>query len=105
MPLDEVFFVLEADMEPKLNENKPVGGFGGGGGGGKGGAGHDYRRDDDGTTPCDLDKINSMLAERMRAKMSRDFSVADRIRVSTRLQCTLAVPQFLSRLCLILGRS
>jgi hypothetical protein len=24
VPLDEVFFVLEADMEPKLNENKPV---------------------------------------------------------------------------------
>ena len=24
VPLDEVFFVLEADMEPKLNENTPV---------------------------------------------------------------------------------
>ena len=59
------------------------GGKGGGsfGGGGKGGAGHDYRRDDDGSIECDLDRINSMLAERMRAKMGRDFNTADRLRV------------------------
>jgi len=61
----------------------PGGGGGKGGGsfgGGKGGTGHDYRRDDDGSAPCDLDRINSMLAERMRAKMARDFGTADRIR-------------------------
>lgn len=43
--------------------------------------GHDYRRVDDGSVSCDESKVNSMLAERMRAKMARDFDTADRLRV------------------------
>ena len=39
-----------------------TGGFGGGGGGGRfGPKGHDYQRDDDGHTPCDEQKVDSML--------------------------------------------
>ena len=79
------------------------GGYGGGGGGGQfGPTGHDYRRDvrrtallprssapfpllthrpqDDGQTQVDETKVNSMLAERLQAKMTRDFVTADRIR-------------------------
>ena len=60
------------------------GGFGGGGGGGRGGqfgpTGHDYRRDDDGSTRVDETKVNEMLATRLQAKMSRDFPTADAIR-------------------------
>jgi cysteinyl-tRNA synthetase len=44
------------------------------------GAGHDYRRDDDGSAQVDLPKVNQMLAERMNAKIARDFTTADRIR-------------------------
>ena len=64
------------------NEGDEPGGFGGGGGRGSqfGPTGHDYRRDDDGTTQVDEDKINGMLADRLQAKMSRDFPTADRIR-------------------------
>ena len=62
----------------------PGGGYpppgGGGGGGGPGGTGHDYRRDDDGSISVDLDRVNGMLAERMNAKMTRDFTTADRLR-------------------------
>ena len=58
------------------------GGGGGYGGGGKGGgAGHDYRRDDDGSAPCDEAKINQLLGDRVQAKMARDFDTADRLRV------------------------
>eukprot|EP01046_Picozoa_sp_COSAG06_P083649 COSAG06_NODE_30532_length_537_cov_1.059361_1_plen_106_part_10 len=60
------------------------GGFGGGGGGGGGGRGnqfgpkgHDYRRDDDGSTTVDETKVDEMLATRLQAKMSRDFTTAD----------------------------
>jgi hypothetical protein len=62
------------------------GGGGGGGGGFRGGGGqfgpkgHDYRRDDDGSATVDEGKIDAMLAERLQAKMSRDFPTADRIR-------------------------
>ena len=35
---------------------------------------------DNGSTQVDEATVNALLAERMRAKMSRDFSTADRIR-------------------------
>lgn len=71
------------------------GGYGGGGGGGSYGGGggsyggggsrmgpegHDYRRDDNGSAQVDEAKVNKMLADRMQAKMGRDFDSADRIR-------------------------
>ena len=64
------------------NEGDEPGG-GGGGGGGRGNFGpngHDYRRDDDGSTRVDEEQVNRMLADRLQAKMSRDFPTADRIR-------------------------
>ena len=45
--------------------------------------GHDYRRDDDGSAQVDETRVNSMIAERMRAKMSLDFDTADRLRVTS----------------------
>ena len=78
-------FDRERTWEIRQGGGGKGGGYGGGsqfgGGKGMGGVGHDYRRDDDGSVPCDESKINSMLAERMRAKMARDFDTADRLRV------------------------
>lgn len=46
------------------------------------GVGHDYQREDDGCeVPCELHKIHSMMAERMRLKLLKDFQSADKIRV------------------------
>jgi hypothetical protein len=71
----------------------PGGGYGGGGGGSYGGSGggsygggvgpsgHDYTRDDDGSVAVDVPKIDAILAQRMQAKMGRDFATADRLRV------------------------
>ena len=83
------------------------GGYGGGGGGGGGpvdpSTGHDYSRavrstlvanpintlaadglslcvQDDGAVQVDEPRVNAMLAERMQAKMARDFGTADRLR-------------------------
>jgi len=71
------------------------GGYGGGGGGGYGGGyggggadraanGHDYARSDSGPTPIAESEIHRMLADRMQAKLSRDFDTADRIRETLR---------------------
>jgi hypothetical protein len=61
------------------------GGFGGGGGGGGGGrfgpSGHDYHfAGQPGTSGVDENKVNSLIAQRVQCKMSRDFDTADRIR-------------------------
>lgn len=60
------------------------GGGGGGGGGGYGGDrsanGHDYSRVGSGATPFPEADIHRMLADRMQAKLSRDFPTADKIR-------------------------
>lgn len=40
---------------------------------------HTYMQDN-GSTQVDEATVNALLAERMQAKMSRDFSTADRIR-------------------------
>lgn len=64
------------------------GGYGGGGGGGGYGGssgdsranGHDYARTDSGPTPIPESEVHKMLADRMQAKLSRDFDTADRIR-------------------------
>lgn len=60
-----------------------AGGGGGGysGGGGVGPSGHDYRRDDDGSVRVDVAKVDAILAQRMHAKMQRDFATADKLRV------------------------
>jgi hypothetical protein len=59
------------------------GGFGGGGGGGGrfGPSGHDYQfAGQPGTSGVDENKVNSLIAQRLQCKMSRDFDTADRIR-------------------------
>lgn len=57
---------------------------GGGGGGGPAmlPGGHDYRRDpSDGGEAVDMTRVDGILAQRMQAKMSRNFDEADRLRV------------------------
>eukprot|EP01047_Picozoa_sp_COSAG01_P087838 COSAG01_NODE_20392_length_956_cov_1.645274_1_plen_267_part_10 len=39
--------------------------------------GHDYRRDDDGQTVVDEAVVNQLLAQRLRAKMAREYDAAD----------------------------
>lgn len=57
------------------------GGYGGGGGGGYDG-GHGYRCDDISRVPADIAaRVEAVLTERNTAKMQRDFTTADRLRV------------------------
>jgi hypothetical protein len=56
-------------------------GFGGDGGGRFGPSGHDYQfAGQPGTSGVDENKVNSLIAQRLQCKMSRDFDTADRIR-------------------------
>ena len=56
------------------------GGYGGGGKGGGGGGGHDYRRQEGDTIPVDEGRVNSLIAQRLAARVGRDFAMADRLR-------------------------
>ena len=51
-----------------------------GGGGGGGMMAHGYRRDDDGSMPVDVERVNTILSQRHTLKMQRDFQTADMLR-------------------------
>ena len=75
---------MGVEVDDKANTWRSTGGEGGGGEarwkGRLAAAGHGYRRDDDGSSKVDEDRVNDMLAERVQAKLRHDFSTADRIR-------------------------
>jgi len=96
--------VYDRDNAWEIREDKGFRGGGGRGGRGRGGfdrppvdfgpTGHDYVRNEKDTSDLSderLDEINSLLAERLQAKLSRDFGTADAIQIKLQQELDVIV--------------